>query len=114
MTTQRIRYARAGDRLSASYVNQLVDGANLALQKLDGPRSKKTPETSSGAIDVDAQGTGEIEGVGTRVYTESNRETSTVRVTDPNDSEIYVDVDRIDEVTLESSEDSITLVFDNS
>ncbi len=112
--TQRIKHARRGDRLSAGYVNQIVDGANLALKTLDGPSSKRTPETSSGDVATDAQGTGDLEGVGTEVFTEESRETSTVRIYDPTDEDVYVDVERIDQISLTSADRRITLVFDNS
>ncbi len=113
--TQRIRYAQSGERLSARYVNRLVDGANLALKKLGPPRSTQLTGPGSADIDTDAQGTGDLTGVGSTVYTEEGRETSTVRVEDPNDSDVFVEVDRIDVVRFRNNEgDPLTLVFDNT
>jgi hypothetical protein len=112
--TQKIAYAKPGDRLSARYVNRLVDGANLALHVLGPARSKRLPASDSEIVDLDENGDGDLSAIGTRVYTENSRITSTVRVEDPNDSDIYVNVERIDTVTLESSADILTLKFDNS
>ncbi len=112
--TQRIGYAKAGERLSARYINRIVDGANLAIRKLRPPRSLKLGESASNDIETDDAGSGELTGVGTGVYIENWRRTSTVTITDPNDSSVSVDVDRIDEVTLVAGDNAITLRFNNT
>lgn len=111
--TQKIAYAKPGDRLSARYVNRLVDGANLAINVLGPARSKRLLSNDSDIVTLDADGDGDLDAIGTRVYNETSRITSLVRVAATGDPDVYVDVDRIDQVTLKSTDDSMTLVFDN-
>lgn len=112
--TQKIRYARPGDRLTARYVNRLVDAGNLALEVLNPARSTRLPSNSSLNPTLDAAGNGSVEGQTTQIFTEQSRTTSQVRVTSSEDPDIYVDVDRIDTVTLRSETEEITLIFDNT
>jgi len=120
--TQRIRYTKRGDILTAVYVNKIVDGANRALDVLGPPRSTKSPETGTGEVPLDADGdptagndpsTGGLSFLGSEVLEEESRITSVVRVTDPNDSSVWVDVERIDEITFGSTQRRLTLKFDN-
>lgn len=114
--TQKIAYAKPGDRLSARYVNKLVDGANLALDVLGPARSTRLPEAGTTPVEVGSDGNATHEdplaGVGSETLTETSALKSTVRVTDPNDSSVYLDVKRYDQVTLESARRRMTLVFD--
>ena len=113
--TQKIRYANPGDRLSARYINRIVDGANLAINLLGPAKSTRLPSADSYTPPLDENDNGVVNGVGTRIYRETARRTSSVRVSDPNDSSVYVDVDRIDEVTLQTGAgETITLVFRNA
>jgi hypothetical protein len=105
--TQKIRYARPGDRLSARYINRIVDGANLALEVLNPPRSTRLPASSSLNPELDADGNGTLDGQTTTVYTEQSRVTSLVNVGG-------VAISRIDTVTLRAESDEITLVFNNT
>jgi hypothetical protein len=111
--TQKIQLARSGDRLSASYINKIVDAANLAIDVIGPPRSVRLSSNDSFAPALDESGDGAIDGAGTRVYTETSRISSLVRVTDPQNSDVYVDIERIDQVTLRAGNDTLTLVFDN-
>ena len=111
--TQKIRYARPGDRLTARYVNRLVDGANLALKVLTPPRSTRLPANDSFNPELDANGNGSLDGLTTRVYQEVSRVSSTVRVFSEQDESCYVDVARIDQVTLRAENEQITLTFNN-
>lgn len=112
--TQKIRFARSGDRLSANYVNKIVDAANLAIDVLGPARSTRLGGRDTYDVPLDANGDGTLQGLGTKVYTETSRRTSTVKVEDPNDASIYVEIDRIDEVTLRTARgETITLVFEN-
>ncbi len=104
--TQKIAYARSGDRLSARYVNRLVDGANLALQVLNPARSKRLPDASSFTPELDDEGNGTIQGIGTRIYSEEARASSLIDVNG-------VTISRIERVTLKSDTDEIMLIFDN-
>ena len=112
--TQKIGYTRPGDRLTARYVNRLVDGANLALEVLNPPRSQRLPSAASLNPTLTATGGGSLEGQTTRIYQEQSRVTSTVRVFSEQDESCYVDVARIDSVTLRSETDEITLNFENT
>ncbi len=112
--TQKIRYARAGDRLTARFINRLVDASNLTLKVLNPPRSTRLPSNPSLNPTLDADGNGSVEGQTTTIYTEQSRTTSLVRVESSDDPDVYVDVDRIDSVTLRSENDEITLIFDNT
>lgn len=112
--TQKIRYARPGDRLTARYVNRLVDAGNLALEVLNPARSTRLPTADSLNPELTATGGGSLEGQATRIYQEVSRVSSTVRVFSEIDQSCYVDVARIDQVTLRSDDDEITLTFDNT
>ena len=105
--TQKIRYARPGDRLSARYVNRLVEAANLALDTLGPARSTRLPASSSLNPELDANGDGSLDGLATQIFREQSRTTSQVNVSG-------VLIDRIDTVTLRSETEEITLSFDNS
>lgn len=114
--TQKIAYAKPGDRLSARYVNRIVDGANLAINVLGPARSTRLPETDTLPVDLDADGeptaADPLAGVGSETLTEISANKSTVRVVDPNDTSVWVDVQRYDQLTLQSSRRAMTLVFD--
>ena len=112
--TQKIRYARPGDRLTARYLNRVVDGANLAIEVLTPPRSSRLPDNASLNPTVDENGNGTLEGQATRIYREISRVSSTVRVFSEQDESCYVDVARIDSVTMRSETDEITLTFENT
>ena len=114
MTVQKIRFAQPGSRLTARHYNQVIEGANRALEVLGPPRSNRLPSADSNEPVLDDTGSGTVTGLGTQIFFETSRITSTVRVTDPNDSDVWVDVDRIDQVTLQSSTSVITLIFSNS
>ena len=114
MTVQKIRFAQPGSRLTARHYNQVVEGANLALEVLGPPRSNRLPSADSNEPVLDDTDSGTVTGLGTQIFVETSRITSTVRVEDPNDASVYVDVERIDQVTLRSGTNVITLIFDNS
>ena len=110
--TQKIRYAKAGDRLSARYLNRVVDGANLALDLLGPARSTRLPSSDSYTPPLDAAGDGTLDGIGTAIYDEQYRRVSLVTITDADTGSSVV-VERIDEVTLASSSEVMTLIFNN-
>ncbi len=112
--TQHIRFTKSGDRLSARYVNRIVGAANLALEVLGPARSTRLPEASSLNPEVAGDGSGSLDGLATKVFTEQSRVTSLVRVTSSEDESVYVDVQRIDQVTLQSDSEEITLIFNNT
>lgn len=111
--TQKIAYARSGDRLSARYLNKIVDGANRAIEVLGPPRSQRLPANDSYEPPLDENGNGTVDGIGTLIFSETSRRTSTVSISDP-DTGATVNVERIDEVTLVSSGDTLTLIFTNT
>lgn len=108
MTVQKIRFAQSGQVLSAKHYNQVIDGANLALEVLGPPRSDRLSASDS----VDQAESGTVTGIGTIAYTETARTTTTVRVEDPNDENVYIDVERIDSITFRSAVNVITLYLD--
>lgn len=121
--TQRIRYARSGDILSARYVNRIVDGANRALDVL-GPPISTRDASGEGTVPVELDAAGDpvlgnspddgaLAFLGTEVLSEISRSVSTVRIYDPTDSAVFVDVDRIDQVKMNSSARFVTLIFSN-
>ena len=110
--TQKIRRAAQGQVLTANHYNQVVDGANLAIDVLGPPRSLRLSSADSTDVELDPDGNGIIDGIGTIQYTETDRETTTVRVEDPNDPDVYVDVERIDKITFRSAFNRITLILD--
>lgn len=114
--TQKIAYAKPGDRLSARYLNRIVDGANLAIDVLGPARSTRLPESDTLPVELDAVGNPTaaepLASVGTETLRETGAVKSTVRVTDPSDSAVYVDVERYEQVTLRSTRRSMTLIFD--
>lgn len=112
--TQKISFARPGNRLSARHYNRVVAAANLALEVLNPARSTRLPEAVSANPTLNEDGSGSLEGITTQLFTEQSRTTSTVRVTSSEDPDVYVDVDRIDSVTLRSETEELTLVFNNT
>lgn len=105
--TQRIRYSKPGDVITAAHYNQVITGANSALEKL-GPPSGRLTGTGSTPIETDD----DLDGLGGSTYVETGRVSETVRISSPVDSTLYVDVERIRAVTLQSATDVLTLVFD--
>lgn len=106
--TQKIRRTKRGDRLSSAHYNQVVDGANLALQVLGPPRSTRLARAQSNDIELDAEGDGVVPTTDTVTYTEIDRTTSTVDVDG-------VAIERFDSVRLRSAVDNsiLEMVFDN-
>lgn len=104
MTIPRIR---KGDVIRAPYLNQIADAINDQAhlpENLPG-----TPAPTDGTLPEDT-GANSAE-----TWTETQRETTTVRVENPEDSEQYVDVDRIDSVTLVGPDGQVRRdVYDNT
>jgi len=105
--TIRIRRIRRGDPIRADYLNQLADGANAALSGLDPPRSLRV-RSKDDQINELQQGTGGQE----RIFTETERTTTTVRVTQEGDDSVWVDVERIDKISFQAGNEVLTLVLD--
>ena len=104
--TQRIRYTRKGNILTAQHYNQVIDGANSALEVL-GPPEGRLPGTGS----IEIEGSGEIDGLGSAVYSEVSRILGVTRVYSVVDSSFYVDIAYYKQVTFQGATDRITLVF---
>lgn len=127
-----------GDPLSAAFFNQIVESVNelQATAKAVATASetlKSTASTEGTNVTPDNIGLineliQSLEDLGLETLQEENAEdppielnfietvrtTSTVRVEDPDDSEVYVDVDRIDGVSFVGANGEILrLVFTN-
>lgn len=121
--TQRIAYANSGDVLSARYLNRIVDGANRALDVLGPPRSTREGGSGTVPVDLDANGDpilgnepddGALAFLGFETLTEISRAVSTVRVFDPTDAAVFVDVERIERLKLASAIRVLTMIFENT
>jgi hypothetical protein len=88
--TIRVPRIRAGEVIEARWLNDVVDGVNTALQP---PRAEDDPPPPQPEE-------GDDESAADEHWTEVARTTTTVRVEDPDDSDTYVDVERVDTVTF--------------
>jgi len=86
----KIRMIAKGDRITAPYLNSIT----AKVEKLDEaitPPSELPKDSPAPTREGD------------ETWTEIERTTTTERVTDPNDENVYVDVDRFVTVTFEKS-----------
>ncbi len=103
----RIPAIDKGDALTARYFNTVKANVEELKGAVNPPRVK---DLETGEL----QPTGGSTGSESVVFAETSRSTSTERVYDPNDSEVYVDVDRIDSVTFSNGSNTMKLIFNNS
>ena len=109
------RIAR-GDAITARWLNRLVESANRSLQAPIRPESARSAEPSD--ITIEATGDPDTqdqlpESTGAQVWTETEKVTETVRIEDPNDSAVFIDVARRVQSTLVSGSDSMTILWNN-
>lgn len=96
---------KPGDGLSARRLNTVVDPLNELLADA-APRQKRSPpEGPLITDDVTTEGTPQIE-----TWDEVFRGTETVRVTNPEDSEQYVDVERVTGITFRRPDGVLVLL----
>ena len=94
-----------GDAITARRLNDMMDATRPPPPVLSPPTSIST---SSGETPAPGIGSGPV----ATAWTETSRTTSVVRVFNPADSDQYVDVDRIDTVTLaDAAGNTMTLIF---
>ena len=100
--TIRISPIRRGDPIRAGYLNQLAQGANIALSGLDPPRSLRVRSTDDQLNELQQGSSSGSE----RIFTEISRATTTVTV--PEDSEVEL----IDQISFQAGDEILTLVLD--
>ncbi len=103
----KIPIIERGDPLTARYFNAVRTNIENLKPSVMPPRIRPTKT-------AELQPAGDSAGTEPAVFTEISRSTSTERVYDPNDSEVYVDVDRIDSVTFSNGSNTMKLIFNNS
>jgi len=91
------------ERITANWLNSVAAAAERV------PIPAQTEETQEPEGE-DGEGTTDD-----RIYTEQSRVTSTVRIEDDTDPTVYVDIERIDEITFteDGSGAILTLKFNN-
>lgn len=90
-----------GQPIRATFLQSLRDALANGREALPGPAR------AGQALEIEDAPVGEV-------WTETSRETETVRVTNPEDEEQYVDVERMTRVTfVMPSGLTVTLVFSN-
>ena len=88
--------------ITAKFLNAQVDEINTLTGNVDAPRDPDEGGENSPEIEQTAG-----------VWSERSRTSTTVRIEDPNDSSVYVDVARMDSVTFSTPSGPITLRFNN-
>jgi hypothetical protein len=93
---------RSGDPITAAALNRLAAAADGAVTAVPAPAAR------AGQIEING-----VTAAG-EVWIEIDRQTSTVRVENPDDSSQYVDVERIDVVTFAGPDGrTMSLAFNN-
>lgn len=100
-----------GDPIRARWLSNVARTVNDHSEALRPPQSLAPVSNDSQAYESDDQIPSAQ--LGSELFTETGRQTSTVRITDPSDSSVYVDVSRIDAVTFSSGARTLTLSFNN-
>lgn len=106
-----IGYVKKGQVITARFLNKVVDDVNR-LNQFVKPRDQRGVAPDAKA-DPDENET--VEGISSEVWIELSRQTDTVRITDPDDEDTYVDVQRISNITFGRpfGKGGVTLVFNN-
>lgn len=100
-----------GQAITARWLSNVARTLNDHSEALRAPASLAPLSKDSQAYDPDgAIPEGQL---GTGIWVETGRDVSTVRVEDPNDSSIYVEVERIDAISFARGAEVMTLVFNN-
>ena len=113
-----LQRVKQGDPLSAESWNAIIDN----LQQLNQPKQTDDPlGTRAGDPPISEEENEEIEPAPTpeattsSTWTETSRTTSTVRIEDPDDSEVYVEVERIDQMSVQDTKGNTqTWIFNNT
>ena len=110
-----------GEFLTARLLNErTTDELNKLIARVGPPRQNAAPigdQETTRRQDDPLEEEEEIvpEAPQQKIYGETGRVTSTVRIEDPNDSEVFVDVERIDQIQFSTADGEVfTLVFSNT
>ncbi len=102
---------KKGQVITARFLNRVVDDVNR-LNQFVKPRDQRGVAPPENEAPDDNETT---ETISSEVWVELSRKTDTVRITDPDDAETYVDVQRISHITFGRpfGRGGVTLVFNN-
>ena len=109
---QRLKHIARGTDITARWLNETIDSVNHLQEQIRGPRQNNvrppspnsTPEST---LRSDADEVGSVVAAAVplalkpqETWIEIARTTSTVRITNPEDDEQYVDVQRVESLTV--------------
>lgn len=101
-----------GAVIRATFLNRIVEVVDGRADIITNPRQRAGERQQ---IQGDVDPTGQPALSADQVFTEIGRTVSTVRVEDPDDADVYVDVERIDTVTfIGTNGRTMLLVFNNT
>ncbi len=97
---QRLQRIKKGDPLTAvGLFNPMIREINLLVEEFRGPRQVDPPAEDGQAAEI---------------WNEVERVVEVVRISDPDDSSVFVDVERISTVTMQRPDgELVQLVFTN-
>jgi len=98
-----ITLIRRGESIRADWLNEVASTTQRNARKIEDI----TTEVPEGE---DGEGAAE----GTETYTETSRVTSTVRIEDASDPTVFVDIERMDSVTLQGDKGGILVLNFNN
>ena len=105
--TRRVTGPLPGQVITSRFLRRVADNQNELLEKFRGPRDVLETVVETGE-------TGQVDGALDEVWNERSRTTSTVRIESDSDSSVFVNVQRVESITLaKSGGGEVTIHFDN-